>query len=799
MTVMNVASLVIAVGSAYVQQRKAKKARKAAKERRGFEVVTEGEIENVPVIYGRTKRGGTRVFHKVSKSYTYIPSWASTTEVFLSSGGDEPELSKSLFVVVSNGFSMTYTGPPGSDPNTIGAFDAGLIVKNPVPVDWVLTLNSANNTYSGNVGSGNASKYNVGGAVTLTSDPLIVAREGRFFDADGVEINPASYTATYTVVSYENGTGLLTLAPPATVVNGYTVIDSNGNDSLSYSVNTNHDNTMFISQVLCMDEISEVHFVDVDGRPYYDPHFLDKSRIHIHKKGGLVEPQMAAEFSNAADDKSNAKFPDVVRAEMYFAIDRKKPQFSSVPRVQFYVEGKLIKHDFTGLGDGGATFGYSNNAAAVLLDYMLDTRYGQGVAPAKIHFASFAEAERVCNEIMQTYTETYELVDELPIEGKLWGAKVAKDSFTVRNIKRYEFNGGIDTQEKVRDNIRTILQVMDQAVLVWSGGQYKLNLIYPYSWLFRADPNTEPGAQFDYKEDQIVQYTPGKTPTEPGPKPHYVDIYRARFDMADASSNLPASINAQGKLVVNTAAWTVASVAVFTDDDIILDGEVVQNWPNLNDRLNYCTIRYLNEALDFEEDTIGWPPKYSQDNPVYDTYFTCDNNLLLESEEFINGITDRYHARAYAEELVRASRSEGNLRIVVGRRWLAIEPGDIIKIESNQLGIPGELVKIGEVRVLKSGNIEMLCTKFDANFLAWNAPDNQVVEPRNVYFNTALGQAWNLQFVPVVDMPDWDGGIIAGEVNKDDLGKIGTLVWNEAPGIGDKFYVVKYIAGPAGK
>jgi hypothetical protein len=65
------AALIIA-STAYQmhQQRKAqvaakKKAAKAANARKGFEIVYEGEIQSLALVYGRNRIGGTRVFHKI--------------------------------------------------------------------------------------------------------------------------------------------------------------------------------------------------------------------------------------------------------------------------------------------------------------------------------------------------------------------------------------------------------------------------------------------------------------------------------------------------------------------------------------------------------------------------------------------------------------------------------------------------------------------------------------------------------------------------------------------------------------
>jgi hypothetical protein len=43
----------------------------------------------------------------------------------------------------------------------------------------------------------------------------------------------------------------------------------------------------------------------------------------------------------------------------------------------------------------------------------------------------------------------------------------------------YEFNGLISTEDSYRDNIEKILNTMDNSLLLWSEGKYKLVLNYP--------------------------------------------------------------------------------------------------------------------------------------------------------------------------------------------------------------------------------------------------------------------------------------------------------------------------------
>ena len=65
---------------------------------------------------------------------------------------------------------------------------------------------------------------------------------------------------------------------------------------------------------------------------------------------------------------------------------------NGLPEVTFNVEGKKVPAT-----SDGTTLGYSDNPARCVLDYLTNTRYGKGIAPADLDLTSFADAETYCN------------------------------------------------------------------------------------------------------------------------------------------------------------------------------------------------------------------------------------------------------------------------------------------------------------------------------------------------------------------------------------------------------------------
>lgn len=48
-----------------------------------------------------------------------------------------------------------------------------------------------------------------------------------------------------------------------------------------------------------------------------------------------------------------------------------------------------------------------------------------------------------------------------------------------------------------------------------------------------------------------------------------------------------------------------------TDDDIYIADPVEVIWPSASERLNHAIVRFNNEAENFEQDSVSWPPKYN--------------------------------------------------------------------------------------------------------------------------------------------------------------------------------------------
>ena len=566
------------------------------------------------------------------------------------------------------------------------------------------------------------------GAITLVSgipepitDYYVFPRGGERWDA--VQTTPSTFFSGVTdtlpkgdYAYYPKFTGAVPNELPPFPI--FPVNDANG-AMLSNQTGTKRE-YFTVEQALCFGTINDVVHVLVEGKDWDHPSFSETMRIVVHKSGGIADS-----LAIANHNRTGAKFTHAAHLTGVFKLNRDDPQFNGgAPEVQAIIEGTLVR---TIIGSPGAyelsvSRSYTNNPAYCLLDYLTSSVYGLGLSVDKIDLSSFKKAADICDIPVSRFDST--LVN-LKLEGEYWRRKGI-----TRNYKLFECNLGLSSAKPVRDNVETLLETMGLAELVWSAGKYSLNLMHPI-------PVVE-GATFNANDVGYFQAT---------------NEYK-RWD---------------------GSAWIDDVVAHITDDDIVRAKDITFAWPGAQSRQNLVTVKFNNEAKGFSEDTATWPKRYSA---LHNQLLEEDGHVPLESESFETGVTDYYHALAKAEQRVRISRRSTNYQLTLLRKHSNLESGDLIRVASNVLGIPGEVLRIESTKVEDNGDVSIEAFTYNCLDLAWNAKDTEIVDIPNIY-STDIGQATNLRFVPV-------SNTIAGSS--------GTLYWDAADDSSVVDYTVMYTA-----
>lgn len=616
---------------------------------------------------------------------------------------------------------------------------------------------------------------------------------------------------------------------------------------LSGNVSGDRHEFLTVQQALCVKGINRILDVKIDDMPLSTPKFGYGISFNTYPDGNVVDPLVLANASG----RENALFFNAAYSTNVFRLNRDDSQYNGVPEVKFVVEGMKVRNIS---GAEGSRFmhpdrAYSNNPALCLLDYLTNGVYGRGIHIDKIDLDSFYKAFVICDVIVATGK---------PLDGMYWS-----NAGLDHNIKRFETNISLPTGKTLRENIENLLESMAYAELVWASGKYKLVLDYPV--IYNADISVS------YALNEVVQTSELK-------------LYRSLV-----SNNI-------SKVLTDTSKWVTDVIAAeITDDDLMMGSENPTTWPDAQSRFNFGTVKFLNEAKDFSEDSVSWPPKHpniangnirgiwatektyeindmvvyggdlykaTKNKPiqpwtgagksygiddsatvlgvqyrslinhvstggienggtgnapniivqsiwikggfraptiesgawqitttpatslnsevelsVYKTYLTKDNGIQLETEFFEEGTTDYWHALAKAEQRVRSSRDTTQYGFKLAPEMFVLEPGDIIRVTSDTLQIPGELLKISSIKVLDDGSLEVDAFKFGAELLAWNVPDGaaQSILARNI-FDDYLGQATELAFI----------------VNTTALLSLGKLTWTKSADVRVNLYIVKY-------
>jgi hypothetical protein len=243
---------------------------------------------------------------------------------------------------------------------------------------------------------------------------------------------------------------------------------------------------LMFQQALCHGPIQGCYDFVIDQNRYLSDPGLAKGgfRTEVHYNGGVAN---RTTYTNYAE-RANAKFHGLAYASTFIRINRDDPQFGgSVPTVQYFIEGRKVRPVIRSGSPGSYTYAlgtrvYSNNPAWCLLDYLIKSDDltgpsgvplfdpGKGLDVSLIDLQSFYDAAQICARIVKTNVTT---------SGKVWRSTDGVRDIQTRDLPLYECNIVIDTEKQIRENIEILLGTMGDARLVWSAGQYKLNLKYP--------------------------------------------------------------------------------------------------------------------------------------------------------------------------------------------------------------------------------------------------------------------------------------------------------------------------------
>jgi hypothetical protein len=793
--------VVLTVASIGYQMYQANKMRKgaqaAAEARKGKEIVTEGILTSLPLVYGRAKIGGARVWANTSNNVKALNSlnaqWYTTNageflnqEVFITSNTITKTFNTSTIFTfpedTSNWYEYTLQLETATYPNEF----SGPILNY---VDIYRYVSDTNETLP-------ASGYRVN-TVNIPNG--------------GTTISIGTIEAYYKDESF-NWNGWQTITGKVRVI-----LKKRNLVGIKGKTGSNNE-FLFLQQAMCIGPINSIKELIFD-----DTHFINDKDISGGKRGirinGFYGDQNTADnfVYEHFPDRKNSVFTNAAYLSGVIQYDRDDPQFSDIPAIQAFIEGRKVLPITSTTTIGGSRV-YSNNPAEVLLDYLLDSDFGAGLSLSEIDLESFYASKLTCNQTVKT---------NVPVAGSIWEPTTGGGVSLRSTVPLYECNIILDTEEAVRDNVNKILQTMGDARLVWIQGKYRLVMQYAtsnaalnvsvvltdedlllddsiviglpsskerlnhatvtfanealnfkedtVSWPFKEagtltsgsggkfypeasgwEDNTVGGRFLNtygvWEKDTSAASNQTKTMTWK----FVVPTTRSDYVLQYTSDNVTNSLS----LVVDSNNATVFTGTsnnwrnVFSSGSLTLTAGVVYRLSMLSSDsggLAGAGARIYSPVTNEEVWNTrrqGFSSFITQtkSNTVYNQYLSEDNGVLLEDSFYYDGCTDFYHALAKAEETVRISRTSTKFKFkyLIKNRFLT--PGDYIRLSSEYLGIgfsenPSDYVyiRVDEVNILDENVAELSGARFDYTQLAWNVDDNEILIANPVFTKQKAG------------------------------------------------------------
>lgn len=491
---------------------------------------------------------------------------------------------------------------------------------------------------------------------------------------------------------------------------------------------------LVFNSALCNTEgnrIEEVTNILVDNSEWGYNKKGFRHEFRVHHDGGTADALCSANGYPATNKFSNCAY-----TTNSFQLDRKEQQYSGIPKLQFLVKGNHVRGFLhTGGGNYSLTpYRYSNNRVEVLYDY-LTAPYGANISEDSIDINSFGYASGIAAAVAMSNQEFGGLINGI---GPLREYANLAGFPSPQSLEDQEYFGIAPGKTVYKDlSTGTLYNFND------STKQYDVTTV-PLKDVYRFEGNLTLDSE-DKIRDNIVKIIDGIP---------FADLVWTNEGKYRLIMEYPVDQNALDALINpdNT----------FTDDDILRSSPIEEGFGRASERFNRVTVEFLNEFENFASDSISWPRRGSN---VHQTYLSEDNDKVSELS-LQSTATTPYHAMAEAEQAVRSSRDAGSLELILGRKALKLEPGDLFRIDSDLPNAPNGIWKAGEVEVRTDFSVSVRSERITENMFAWNVEDNipyrsrpefdfQIEAPTNVLAEVEAEFLSNGDMNSLVDL-SWD-------------------------------------------
>jgi len=700
-TIITVASIAYQIS----QARKMRKAAAAAAEaRKGFEFVVEGEAVHLPLIYGRAKVGGVRVYHNVANNFNYVAP--NSDKAFVTDGfngnliGEKNEylffqqalcqgpinavydvaFEESRYLNdsdINNSVLVTYDAGSGTEQNWVPDIQTRTDLKSGVRIDLHYgNTPIADSIMTANFSDRRDSKFTIKKDNTGLAYASVVIKLNRDqpqfngvpltqFFIEGRKVKEVLRTGTSPNYSYSLSSSRVYSNNPALCLLDYLTDDVSGK-SLAIG--------------------------KIDLKSFYDSAIICNTTVQSNTLVG-------GKIWQTTDGYRNVSTRTLPLYECNIIVDTEKP-------IRENVESILSTMGDARLVWSGGKYKLNLQYPASNADIYVATTLTDDdlVLDDNIQINWPSSSERLNHCTVRFHNESENFKEDTVS----WPPKTSGTSLRGIGGFKYPVKGNFETD--------TAGGQLLNSYAVWSGATSSTTLNY----------------RFVVKESgtYTLQYTGDDTIA--------VTITNTSNSAVVLSTGVQGDLGSVKTAAVPLVANTVYSVLIVGGDTGGEKGVAAKLTLN-----NFIVWTTRSDAYtDFINNTTT--------SSIYDTMKTEDGGLEFETDIFAEGVTDYYHGLAKAEELVRTSRTAFGItfKYIVKNNFL--EPGDFIRLNSKTLKL-GEstplYLRVNQVKVSEESTCEVTATKFDYTQLAWNVKDDEYLKPANIY-NFTVDQPRNLVFTP---------------------------------------------------
>jgi hypothetical protein len=718
------AFIIASTSYSIIQAKKMRKAmRDSAEARKGYEVVTTGDVQPIPIVYGRAKIGGTRVWHNTKGSHEVPQGFVPNANKVFDVGAnpvDERTITYEEYDPEYGYSTLTKTIPPSSAGN-LGITIPGskneflyfqqVLCHGPINkvVDFVVDESRFSNDpdlgkiegsqiSSNTVKAGFRTEVHYDGSVAnlLVSYNFGERQTAKFpglaYASTAIRLNrddPQFQGQVPMVQYFIEGRKVRTVSNG--VLNNTRVYTNNPAWCLLDYLLENSDRLyegkkLFeVGKGLALDQIDLLSF---------------EQAAAICNQTVISSVPTYGNVWNSVDNSTITTTRSVPLYECNMIVDVEKPIRENIEAILACMgDARLV---WSG-GKYKLSLQYPNsNASVSLATTITDDDLIQG---SKFELVWPTSSERLNNATVRFHNEA----ENFKEDSVSWPPKQSAQYFKGIGGKRYANSENTDG-------------ALLSSYGVWQGGTYNPP---PFNWKFIAKATGAHVLQFQVDNYGSISITNNSTGAS---------VFSSSFSGA-STVHVRNNIN-----LVENQVYSVVITAVNTGGP----GGVAARLSKDN------FIYWSTKDPAYEAFTL-----VNVSDAVYQSMLTEDSGLKLETTMFYDGCTDYYHALAKAEELVRTSRSAISVSFEYLVKDKFLEPGDFIKIESPSLNLGDEdfYVRVAEVKLSETGTCEVKGSRFDYTQLAWNVNDNEYTTPPNI-FGFRVPAPRQIIYVPIQNIGD---------------------------------------------